>query len=177
NDNVQTDVENVTGGSGDDQITGSAGNNQLDGGAGDDTLDGGLGADTFIGGAGHDTADYSSRSENLRITIDDVANDGAAGEMDDVQLTIEIVKSGSGNDSITGTANDEVIYGGAGDDTLDGGAGGDDTLYGDAGDDTLKSQDGAGDDVLDGGTGTNTADMDNDPMVAQDTAVNINVYL
>ncbi|MEQ1492915.1 MAG: hypothetical protein ABL932_20420, partial [Terricaulis sp.] len=49
-----TNIENVTGGAGNDNLTGNDGNNTLDGGIGNDTLNGGLGADTLIGGAGND---------------------------------------------------------------------------------------------------------------------------
>jgi len=47
-------IENVTGGAGDDMITGSNKANVLEGGAGDDTIFGGGGADTIIGGSGED---------------------------------------------------------------------------------------------------------------------------
>ncbi len=57
---------------------------------------------------------------------------------------------GSGNDSVTGNASDNVINGGGGNDTLDGGAG-NDTLDGGAGNDTLTG--GNGNDTLNGGTG------------------------
>jgi Ca2+-binding RTX toxin-like protein len=56
-DLVGTDVENVTGGSGDDTITGSAGANRLLGGDGKDHLTGGDGDDVLIGDAGDDTLD------------------------------------------------------------------------------------------------------------------------
>ena len=47
-------IENVTGGSGNDQITGNAANNLLMGGNGNDTLNGGAGNDILLGGAGND---------------------------------------------------------------------------------------------------------------------------
>ncbi len=80
-DNVKADVENVIGGSGNDQITGSTLSNRLTGGPGNDTLSGGAGddvfvegtsssgADTFIGGTGIDTIDYSGRSTPLHVTL------------------------------------------------------------------------------------------------------------
>jgi Ca2+-binding RTX toxin-like protein len=49
-DNVQSDVENLVGGSGGDTFIGSAAGNTLDGGAGEDYSDGGAGADTLVGG-------------------------------------------------------------------------------------------------------------------------------
>jgi hypothetical protein len=54
-DNVGTDVENVTGGAGDDTLTGSDSDNVLSGGPGNDILNGGLGADSYDGGPGNDT--------------------------------------------------------------------------------------------------------------------------
>lgn len=50
-----TNVENVTGGSGNDWLTGNSGANWLSGGTGNDTLDGGAGNDTLDGGVGDDT--------------------------------------------------------------------------------------------------------------------------
>lgn len=48
-------IENVTGGSANDQITGDADKNVIIGGGGNDVLDGGDGLDTLTGGAGTDT--------------------------------------------------------------------------------------------------------------------------
>lgn len=137
-DNVRTDVEVVLGGSGADHIVGSAGNNilignagndTLDGAAGNDTLDGGLGKDDLIGGTGDDTASYASRTENLILTLDGVANDGAAGESDLISTDIEAVVGGSGNDSIVGSANNDTLAGGEGQDTIVGGLGTDTVDY------------------------------------------------
>ena len=102
------------------------------------------GGDIFDGGSGNDTADYSTIGPDLNISLDGVANDGSAGENDNVLPNIEIINSGSGNDtinasaapggvtingnngndSITGGANNDSISGGAGNDTIDGGLGG-----------------------------------------------------
>ncbi len=54
-DNVRSDVENLTGGTGNDLLSGDADANVLDGGNGDDTLDGAAGGDTLTGGLGTDT--------------------------------------------------------------------------------------------------------------------------
>ena len=149
-------------------VYGGAGNDTLRGGAGDDTLDGGDdndtfttgtgpdGADTLVGGAGTDTADYSTRTAALTITIDATANDGETGETDKVSTDIEVVKGGSGNDTITGSAAADTIYGGAGNDTITGGLG-NDTLYGDAGNDTFDEGSAtSGADTINGGAGTDT---------------------
>ncbi len=72
----------------------------------------------------------------------------------------------NGNDTLTGTSEDDSINGGNGADTLDGaegddtlsGGNGEDTLAGGEGDDTLAG--GNGDDVLDGGAGDDAVDGD-----------------
>jgi Ca2+-binding RTX toxin-like protein len=112
-------LENVTGTSRDDTITGNAANNvlsgqpgkdTLNGGAGDDTLQGGAdddtlnggdgndtfdeeaqanGADVMTGGAGTDIAKYDLRTNFVSVTKDGVANDGEAGEKDNVMPDVE----------------------------------------------------------------------------------------
>jgi Ca2+-binding RTX toxin-like protein len=149
-------------------VYGGAGNDTLRGGAGDDTLDGGDGNDTFttgavadgndtlIGGAGSDTADYSARTAPLTISLDDVANDGAVGETDNVGSDIETLKGGAGDDILIGSSHADTIYGGPGNDTITGG-GGNDVLYGDAGNDTFDEGAASnGADIFNGGAGTDT---------------------
>ena len=137
---------------GDDVITGGTGNNMLYGGDGDDliiditgsgidTIDGGAGDDTIQitgtsssaenidGGEGQDTLDFSARTADLTFDMT------APGFM---MANIEHVRGGSGNDTITGDAQENRLYGGPGNDTLDGGSG-------------------AERDLLDGGPGTDTA--------------------
>ncbi|HIU17042.1 MAG TPA: hypothetical protein IAB01_01175 [Candidatus Avidesulfovibrio excrementigallinarum] len=55
-----------------------------------------------------------------------------------------------GNDTITGSSADDVIFGQEGNDTIHGGAG-DDVIYGGSGNDTIHG--GAGNDYIDGGAG------------------------
>jgi len=141
-DNVKADVENLKGGSGNDDITGNTLANALTGGAGADTLDGAggddtflegattSGADTFTGGAGTDLVDYSLRTAALTVTMgDDTANDGLASETDNVKSDVENLAGGSAADTITGNDEDNKIDGNAGGDTIDGGDG-DDVLDG-----------------------------------------------
>lgn len=171
----------IHGGGGSDKLNGGDGNNQLFGDAGNDSLTGGLGADNFDGGDGLDTADYSTRTHNISVTIDDVANDGelinktgtklvggvqtvftlAVSEGDNVHLNVENVTTGSGNDSIIGNVANVAnkFIGGAGNDKLRGRAGNDTLLGGDGNDilvgagqnDLLSGQ--AGDDQIFGGAG------------------------
>jgi Ca2+-binding RTX toxin-like protein len=52
---LSANLENVSGGSANDQITGNAANNLLIGNDGNDTISGGAGNDVLLGGAGNDT--------------------------------------------------------------------------------------------------------------------------
>ncbi|MGN6109715.1 MAG: calcium-binding protein [Kofleriaceae bacterium] len=146
----------VYGGAGNDTLRGGAGNDVLHGGDGDDVFTTGAtadGDDVLNGNAGTDTADYSTRTAALTITIDAVADDGESGEADRVSTDIEVVKGGSGNDTITGSAGPDTLYGGPGDDTLIGGRG-NDVLYGDAGNDVFDEGPAtSGADVINGGAG------------------------
>ena len=66
-------IENISGGSGDDTIIGDndAFGNILSGGGGDDLLMGGLGNDTLTGGSGTDTLSYAYLTgAGAGITID-----------------------------------------------------------------------------------------------------------
>ena len=173
----------LNGGNGNDSLIGGSGNDSLNGSSGNDVLDGGLGADTLQGGSGNDTADYSSRTTGLNISLDNVANDGAAGEHDNVMSDVETVLGGSGNDKIVGdpSANllkgnggNDTLYGGSGNDTLDGGSG-HDQLFGQDGNDTLLAKDGQVD-TLDGGNGSDTAQRDNSSSV-KDQVLNIEHFI
>jgi Ca2+-binding RTX toxin-like protein len=146
NDDIETDVEEVTAGAGDDVVTGSASNGRLTGGAGDDVLDGGLGADVLQGGThggattrngdSGDFVTYASRPAGpVTVTLAGAADDGAPSEGDDVQ-TVENVTGSGGDDLLVGDANANQLNGGPGDadvlvgngaaDVLDGGAGAND---------------------------------------------------
>jgi Ca2+-binding RTX toxin-like protein len=177
--------DEVTGGPGNDTVAGGAGNDRLDfpnadlpedQSAGADTLDGGDGndqlyggpasspeqPDTLLGGTGTDTADYGQRAAPLAISLDGVANDGQAGEGDNVAPDVENVIGGSGRDVLTGSDAANVLDGGAANDTLFG-RGSDDQLDGGNGDDTLNGEDGRdvltgddGNDALNGGVGNDS---------------------
>jgi hypothetical protein len=136
-----------------DLLTGGAGDDRLAGGAGDDLLDGGPGHDDLSGGPGRDAVVYPGAGPVI-VTIDDLANDGHAGEHDNVQTDVEDLYGSDGPDQLTGSAGPESLDGGAGDDLIDG-AGGRDQVYGGDGNDRLLTRDGrpdradcgAGDDV------------------------------
>ncbi len=160
-------VENVTGGDGNDSLTGDGGANVLEGGAGNDRLIGGLGVDiaAFGGTVGQATYGLVTVGPNAgSITV----NSGA-GDTDTIS-GIETLRFGNGNGALsynlvqgtnaadavallTGTAGNDLILGFGGADTLTGGTGAD-YLDGGAGDDTLIAGIDNVRDILNGGAGT-----------------------
>ena len=130
---IVSNIENITGGAGNDVLTGDAAGNALLGGAGNDLLAGLAGSDTLDGGAGADTASYADKTLAVSVTL----NGAAAvlvrigGLVEDTIRNIENITGGSGDDIVTGDTLANVLSGGAGSDTLAGGGGGD-TLSGGA---------------------------------------------
>lgn len=158
-------IGQLIGGSGPDVLTGDARASTLSGGPGDDQLDGGLGGDFLSGNEGIDTVLYTSRTVPVTVTVNSVADDGAAGEGDTVAADVENVTGGSGADTITGSAGANQLLGGSGGDTLTGG-GGADLLNGQLGDDTLNGMDNVnGNDEVNGGNGTDRCTFDPDDRV------------
>lgn len=147
---------------GNDAIVGGFGNDLEDGAAGDDTIgsnDNDQGTDDVRGGPGVDTLDLSGHAGGMTITLDDVPNDGAPGENDNLHADFERVFGTGGADTYTGTAGPDYFRGGTGADVARGGAGNDeidgdsdaDQIFGDEGTDTLFG--GYGDDRVEGGAG------------------------
>jgi Ca2+-binding RTX toxin-like protein len=173
-DTIATDVENLTGTDGDDSLVGDDGPNRLEGGAGGDGFDGRGGNDVERGGEGRDVfyeggqangadvldgqdgsedlAYYISRTTAVALSLDGAANDGQAGEGDDIQ-GVEDLFGGSGDDQLTGDSGANTLTGYAGADTIDG-QDGNDRLLGYEGADKLDG--GAGNDRVDGGYGADT---------------------
>ncbi len=158
--------DQLFGGDGDDRLGGRKGNDHLDGGAGNDNLVDSLiaedsyeGADTYLGGPGNDDLSYYLRFDPIRVTLDGVANDGGAGEGDNVGADIETIGGGQGDDVLIGDDGPQHMYGSGGNDVLLGHGGADrldgndgaDSLEGGAGADRLEG--GCHDDLLDGGPG------------------------
>ncbi len=172
-DVLSTDFEDVIGGSGNDVLNGDANNDTLDGGPGNDTLNGNAGSDTLIGGpgadvlnggAGYDTADYSAQTADLALSNDGLANDGAAGEGDNIGVDVETLVGGSGNDLLVQNTNVGWEYGNAGNDTLIGGGGPSGYYYGGDGNDLIDVQDGAVSAVA-GNGGTDTVIGDANDLI------------
>ena len=115
------------------------GQRHVAGGDGDDSLDEAApanGSDVLSGGDGSDTVDYSGRTAAVAVLFDGKADNGQAGENDNVASDIEGATGGAGNDTLTGTGADDTFDGGAGNDAVNGGAGAD-TVTGGTGADTL----------------------------------------
>jgi Ca2+-binding RTX toxin-like protein len=129
----------VAGGAGNDRIANSAnGVIRFDGGDGDDTLVTGPTASAYLlGGAGADlmesgagccaVAGYDDHGAGgVRVTLDHTANDGAAGEGDDVRTSgvigspgPDVIIGDAGANALAGSGGADVIDGGGGDDSID----------------------------------------------------------
>ena len=155
---VGSEARWLFGAGGNDTIYGSDGNDYLDGGVGNDLIDGRLGADAITGGAGSDTASYAARVVGVKVTLDNLANDGQAGEFDNVLYDIEEIRGGQASDTLEGDANNNRLYGNGGGDFLRGYGGGD-ILSGQEGNDVLDG--GFGADTIVGGAGKDAADYSN----------------
>jgi Ca2+-binding RTX toxin-like protein len=163
-----SDPVTLDGGDGNDMLQGGDGNDRLLGVGGDDRLDGNAGADVLFGGVGTDTVDYGQRVARVFVTIGAGSDDGGAGEHDTVEVDVERVLGGAGNDVLTAGAEPTQLHGGAGDDTLHGGSGSD-LLDGGEGDDRLFTRRTPPDsDVLRCGDATDTFVADRRDTVAGD---------
>ncbi len=156
--------DTIAGGAGDDNLYGLAGNDTIDGGPGEnhledgdgndtiiggpnsDTWIAGFGADSFTPGAGNDTVSYETRTAPVTITFNGAADDGQAGEGDNVGADAEEATGGSGNDVIVGNDLGDRLHGGAGNDHITGGKG-EDRLEGGEGDDVIDARDGRYDSI------------------------------
>ena len=133
--------DDVFGGPDADLLAGGPGNDELNGDDGDDNLRGQDGGDVLAGGTGTVTVDYFGYSAPVTVDLDGSdLNDGIYKEGDSVRADVENATGGSGDDTITGNGNYNVLIGAAGDDTL-------------------RSKDGA-EDAVDCGVGNDAFDAD-----------------
>ena len=96
-------IENVRGGSGNDQITGNDGSNILTGGGGGDTLSGRGGTDSLFGDAGNDSLSGGDGDDLLNGGANDDALNGGAGK--------DTLVGGTGSDQLTGgSGNDTFVF-------------------------------------------------------------------
>ena len=190
--------DTIDGGAGNDLLDGGNGDDSVDGGLGDDTLNAGSGNDTLNGGDGNDRLNRGGGSSLTDAYyggagIDTIGADGIGFSSTVVfNLTTGFLllsgsnyeiwngfenydgSSGTGGESVIGTAGANLIETGSGSNSLDG-AGGSDTLMAGGGNDTLLGGGGndllngeAGDDTLTGGSGADTllGDIGNDRLTA-----------
>ncbi|MET9633486.1 calcium-binding protein [Lentzea sp. NPDC006480] len=138
----------IAAGAGNDLVLGLDGNDTVCLGTGDDLFDGGTGddtmvadavadgADTYVGNSGSDAVTYVARTTAVTVTLDGTANDGAAGERDNIGADVGQIIGGAGNDVLDASAGkvQTFVFGGSGNDTLSTNF----DAFGGAGDDTLK---------------------------------------
>ncbi len=115
-------------------------------------LTGGPGADRLDAtGALTASVSYADHTEAVTVRLNGLADDGAAGEGDNVLGPVTGLTGGSGNDLLEAGPAGSGLSGGGGDDTLVGsperdtlnGGDGDDELFGNAGNDYLTGATGA----------------------------------
>jgi hypothetical protein len=144
----------VVAGAGDDEVVATGAPIDVDGGPGADVMRGLLGS----------RVSYADRTAGVAVTQDGQANDGEAGEHDDVGPGFSTVIGGAGDDELhlDGPADAGLVEGGAGNDRLFGASSARERLDGGAGDDRLHGLDGTDD--LRGGPGADVlrggADLD-----------------
>jgi len=164
-------IANLEGSAFDDVLAGSDGDNVLSGGAGNDEMRGGHGDDVLVAGPASGTAPDGDDvllggpgDDILRLSGGEDVGRGGAG--DDLISATALGSEdrfarygGDGDDTVEGSANDDLLQGGQGRDRLTG-ASGDDTVLAGGGDDIAeggRGRDGlygsGGDDRLDGGAG------------------------
>ncbi len=114
---------------------GGSGNETLDGGDDDDVMLGSAGNDSIAGGTGIDTIDYTASTGAVSINLQtERAQDGFGGT--DTVTGIEVVNTGTFDDTIVGGTGAETVNAGGGNDSVVGSAG-DDRLVGGGGTNTL----------------------------------------
>src|SRR4051812_17378049 len=153
------DGTDVALGDGDDSLTSNM-SGLADGGPGDDQIHTGGAASMLSGGPGADLLDatasdsaavtYADHTDGVTVRLDGLADDGAAGEGDNVLGRVTGITGGSGNDDLQAGDHASGLFGGPGDDLLTGSPEGDSINAGE-GDDTVAG--GAGNDYLQGGAG------------------------
>ncbi len=174
-----TNIENITGGSGNDTLSGTTGDNVIIGGNGNDTLSGGSGNDTLTGGTGNDILTGGTGTDSLSGGDDvDTLNgdnsdsllDGGNGtdtlnfgaNFDDTSdsqvVNIEnVVLTAAASLNLASQTEAFTITGSTGNDSITSG-GGADTISGGNGNDTITG--GSGADSLSGGAGNDTLNGD-----------------
>lgn len=149
------DVDNILkGGSGADSIYGGSGNDTITYDANDIIMDGGSGNDTLI------LNRTSPTTVNIASVVNQVIGGGTAIDFENIDGSASTAAL-----NVTGDVNANIIKGGSGNDTLYSGGGGD-SIYGNAGNDIITFN--SADLVEDGGAG-------NDTLIVSQGAFTINI--
>lgn len=156
-------IEHLKGSRFADELTGDGGANRLTGLGGDDWLVATGGADIFDGGEGLDTADYSSATSGVSLSLGNFANGATTGgsgwgglAYGHTYIDVEAVLGSSYDDYLASGSGSQEFMGGAGNDTLVGGADSD-TYYFERGD--------GFDQIVEDNTGSNVLSFGSDIKV------------
>lgn len=123
-DDIQSDVENLTGGNGADVLTGNLTANTFDGGKGADQIDGGPG--------GVNTVTYVKRTAAVTVDLNLAVGGNADDGVGDSFIAIKNVIGGAAADTLRGSDLVNRIEGKGGADTIDARNGNDTVLIDDA---------------------------------------------
>jgi Ca2+-binding RTX toxin-like protein len=161
-DLIGTDVENLTGGSGNDVLIGNGANNMFNGGPGNDTLTGLAGSDSLTGGLGNDALSGGDGDDYLLVEGGTNTADGGAGN-DTIYLRSMWADQGpDGTSTATGGPGNDLIFSGTGLDKMSGGTGIDEVSYSFRATPVTADLDGdTGDDGSPGEHDTIAADVEN----------------
>jgi Ca2+-binding RTX toxin-like protein len=156
----------ILAGSGSDRVSDGPGDQQIFLGGGSDVLNQGRGADIVSGGSGTDTVSYQNRTSRVRVSLNNLADDGrigVVGEHDNILGNVENVTGGERSDILIGNQSANVLQGRGGDDLLLGN-GGDDVLRGNGGNDFISG--GFGLDVGNGGLGADVCTSNTEVQIS-----------
>lgn len=173
-------ADRIHGQGGSDTIHGNEADDFVEGNGGGDTIYGDAGDDRIAGGGGFAGEDDGGDTISGGTGEDSIAGDNATVSTPGVVVPLDLKTAGAatgseaGPDTITGDADDDVIYatgggdtvyGNGGDDYVEGGSGAD-TLHGDDGVDRIMGGSSTADvtdagDTVNGGNGADTLTGDN----------------
>jgi hypothetical protein len=139
------------------QVFGDGGDDFMRAGQGDVS---GTSAITYNGGPGFDSVSYSRSPVSVKVTLDDLNNDGGgfAGGRDNIRDDVERVSGSELGDTLTGDERRNSFLGLGGNDTINP-AGSVDEIFAGTGADVLQLRDGFVD-VADGGPDSDRATID-----------------